>query len=348
MDLFKLVGPVFRCLDPERAHRLTICALKAGAVGPIGLRERPRLRVSCLARTFPNPLGIAAGFDKDAEVPEHLLRLGFGFVEVGSITPLPQPGNPPPRLFRLSDDGAVINRMGFNNHGLEAAAARLGRRKSEGIVGVNLGRNKTSEDAIGDYVKGVEALGRFADYLVVNVSSPNTPGLRALQDRDALTDLVTAVLEARNRTDGPPVLLKIAPDLTEDDKVDIAEVALETGLDGLICTNTTISRPPELRSRQAGESGGLSGRPLFELSTKVLGDMYRLTSGKLPIIGVGGIADGETAYRKVRAGASLLQLYSALVYGGPALIPRILDDLDARLERDGFDSLEAAVGADHR
>lgn len=349
MGLFDLVGPLIRCLEPERAHRLTIRALGTGLVPRPPVKDRPRLGLSAFGLSFPNPLGLAAGFDKDAEVPDAMLALGLGFVEVGSITPLAQPGNPRPRLFRLAEDRAVINRMGFNNAGAKAASERLRRRERNGIVGVNLGKNKTSENALADYVDGVEKLAEAADYLVVNVSSPNTPGLRALQSRDALHDLLQGVVAARNAGNRrPPLLLKIAPDLTEDDKRDIAAVVQETGIDGLICTNTTISRPQGLVSRYRGETGGLSGEPLFDLSTAVLADMYRLTGGKLPLIGVGGINDAGSAYAKIRAGASLLQLYSALVYRGPALIGEILDGLERRLDADGFDNLSQAIGAQHR
>ena len=298
---------------------------------------------------FPNPLGLAAGFDKNGEVPDAMLGLGFGFTEIGSVTPRPQPGNPQPRLFRLSDDHAVINRMGFNNRGLEAAAARLAARARTGIVGANLGKNKDTEDAASDYVKGVEILGPLADYLVINVSSPNTPGLRALQGRAPLEALIGKTREAVARLPAPkPLLLKIAPDLTEEDRADIADVALASGLDGLIVTNTTIARPDSLRSASAREAGGLSGAPLFEPSTRLLGEMYKLTGGKIVLVGVGGIGSGEQAYAKIRAGASLLQLYSALIYGGPPLITRINRDLAAFLKRDGFSTLAQAVGADHR
>ncbi len=298
---------------------------------------------------FPNPLGLAAGFDKNGEVPDAMLGLGFGFTEIGSVTPRPQPGNPKPRLFRLSADRAVINRMGFNNEGLEAAAARLSARPRNGIVGANLGKNKDTEDAASDYVKGVASLGPLADYLVINVSSPNTPGLRALQGRAPLEALIGRTREAVAKLPASkPLLLKIAPDLTLEDRADIADVALASGLDGLIVSNTTITRPETLRSSEAKETGGLSGAPLFEPSTKVLSEMYKLTGGKILLVGVGGIGSGEQAYAKIRAGASLLQLYSALVYGGPALIARINRDLAALLKRDGFSTLVAAVGADHR
>ncbi len=348
MDLFAVAGPLFRCLDPELAHRLTIGALKMGLAGAPVKKNRPKLSSHCFGISFPNPLGLAAGFDKDAEVSDAMLRLGFGFVEVGSVTPIAQPGNPKPRLFRLSEDRAVINRMGFNNAGADAARRRLEARRGGGLVGVNLGKNKTSEDAVGDYVNGVKTLGPVADYLVINVSSPNTPGLRALQDRATLEELLRAVLAARDEIGGPPLLLKIAPDLTQADREDIASVVLDTGVDGLICTNTTIARPDDLRSADAGETGGLSGRPVFGPATEVLAAMYRLTGGNIPLIGAGGVSDVETAYAKILAGASLLQVYSALVYEGPALVVRILDGLETCLERDGFETLMDAVGADHR
>jgi dihydroorotate dehydrogenase len=278
-----------------------------------------------------------------------MLGLGFGFTEIGSVTPRPQPGNPQPRLFRLSEDGAVINRMGFNNHGLDAAVGRLAARPRKGVVGANLGKNKDTEDAASDYVKGVEKLGPLADYLVINVSSPNTPGLRALQGKEPLEALIGQTKQAVAKLLAPkPLLLKIAPDLTPEDRADIAEVALSTGLDGLIVSNTTIERPASLRSADAKQTGGLSGAPLFEPSTKLLGEMYKLTGGKIVLVGVGGIGSAEQAYAKIRAGASLLQLYSALVYGGPPLITRINSGLAAFLKRDGFASLSAAVGADHR
>jgi len=349
VTLFDFVGPFIRCLEPERAHRLTIRALRCGLVPQPNIRPHPMLESDVLGLHFANPVGLAAGFDKDAEVPDAMLSQGFGFVEVGSITPKPQPGNPQPRLFRLTDDRAVINRMGFNNKGAEIAYRRLVSRSGDGIVGVNLGKNKTSEDAIADYVSGVERFADVASYLVVNVSSPNTPGLRALQDKGALVNLMQAVIAARNAADRrPPVLLKIAPDLTDEDKRDIAGVALEAGVDGLICTNTTIERPDSLRSKHRAETGGLSGKPVFEASTRVLGEMYKLTEGRLPLIGVGGVSDADTAYAKIRAGASLVQLYSALVYEGPPLVQRILDGLEARLASDGFDRITQAVGADHR
>lgn len=356
-DPYRLAAALLRLLPPEAAHRTTIRALSAGlvpalAAGPPPLGAGRALAIRLWGRDFPNPVGLAAGFDKDGEAFAACLRLGFGFVEIGSITPRPQPGNPRPRLFRLAADGAVINRMGFNSRGLGFAAERLRRRRpADGIVGVNLGKNKESADAAADYAAGARALAPLADYLVINVSSPNTPGLRALQGRGALAGLVAAVIAARAEAAPaapPPLLLKIAPDLTEADKHDIAEVALGSGLDGLIVSNTTIARPATLGSVHAGEAGGLSGRPLFAPSTAVLADMYRLTQGRLPLIGVGGIASGADAYAKIRAGASLVQLYTAMVYLGPGLVRRIQRELAVLLRADGFTTLAQAVGADLR
>jgi dihydroorotate dehydrogenase len=303
---------------------------------------------------FPNPVGLAAGFDKNAEVPDPMLRLGFGFVEVGTVTPRPQPGNPRPRCFRLPEHQAMINRFGFNNQGLEAMVRRLALRRRlrrPGLVGANIGRNKDSTDAVADYVAGVYALAPLADYLVINVSSPNTPGLRALQDREPLRELLTAVLEVRGemclkRT--PPLLLKIAPDLGSEDLEAVVEVSLETGIDGLIISNTTLDRSGVADVAVAAEAGGLSGRPLFAASTRMLAEAWRLAGGRLPLIGVGGIASAEDAYAKIRAGASLIQLYTALVYQGPRLVREIRRTLPALLERDGFTSLGMAVGADQR
>ena len=356
IDLFPIVGPVLRSIDPETAHGLTVKALSRGLVPPVREKDDSILRTRVLGLDFANPVGLAAGFDKNAEVVDAMLGLGFGFVEAGSVTPRPQPGNPKPRLFRVPEQGAVINRMGFNNEGLEVFAQRLERRlasgrKAPGIVGANLGKNKDTVEAADDYVLGVKRVAALADYLVVNVSSPNTPGLRALQGRDPLRTLLGRVLDARaacKLSKNPPVLLKIAPDLTDEDKADIAAVALESGIDGLIVSNTTIARPAEIPEPLRSEAGGLSGKPLFAPSTAVLGEMYRLTGGKLPLVGAGGIASGADAYAKIRAGASLVQLYSALVYHGAALVGAIKTDLAALLRRDGFASLADAVGADHR
>ena len=356
IDLFPIVGPLLRSVDPEKAHGLTIKALASGLVPAVREADDPILQTRVLGLDFANPVGLAAGFDKNAEVVDPMLRLGFGFVEAGSVTPRPQPGNPKPRLFRVPEQGAVINRMGFNNEGLEPFAERLerrlsGGRKAPGIVGANLGKNKDTVEAADDYVIGVRRVAALADYLVVNVSSPNTPGLRALQGRDPLRTLLGRVLDARascKLVRNPPVLLKIAPDLTDEDKADIAAVALESGIDGLIVSNTTIARPAEIPEPLRSEAGGLSGKPLFAPSTAVLREMYGLTGGRLPLIGAGGIASGADAYAKIRAGASLVQLYSALVYAGPALVPAIRRDLAALLRRDGFATLGDAVGADHR
>ncbi|MDR6769780.1 quinone-dependent dihydroorotate dehydrogenase [Azospirillum sp. BE72] len=356
IDLYPLAGPLLFRFDPETAHGLTIKALKTGLVPPARGKDEPSLHTRVWGLDFTNPVGLAAGFDKNAEVVDAMLNLGFGFVEPGSVTPRPQPGNPRPRLFRLVEQRAVINRMGFNNEGLEAFAQRLERRRAAarrapGIVGANLGKNKDTVDAADDYVIGVRRLASLVDYLVVNVSSPNTPGLRALQGRDPLRALLERVLEARaacGLTRNPPLLLKIAPDLTVEDKSDIAAVALESGIDGLIVSNTTISRPDGIPAAMRSEAGGLSGAPLFEPSTSVLREIYALTGGKLPIVGVGGVATGEDAYAKIRAGASLVQLYSAMVYAGPAVVHRIRRELAELLRRDGFRSVAEAVGADLR
>jgi dihydroorotate dehydrogenase len=348
-DLYELVRPLLRGLPPETAHRLTLAGLAAGLAGRTAAPDPPILAQRLWGRDFPNPLGIAAGFDKDARAPDALLRLGFGFVEVGTVTPRPQPGNPKPRIFRLDADAALINRLGFNSGGLDRLVARLAARpRRGGIVGVNLGRNRDSADAAADYVEGVRRSAALADYLVVNISSPNTPGLRDLQARDRLDDLLRQLLAARAESGvAVPLLVKIAPDLTEDERRDIARVALDREIDGIVVANTTVARPPGLRSALAGEAGGLSGRPLFQPSTALLADMYRLTLGRLPLIGVGGVASAADAYAKIRAGASLVQLYTALVYAGPALIGEIKTGLAELLRRDGFAAVADAVGADH-
>lgn len=346
---YRAAAPLLQLIDPETAHRLAIRALRAGLVPRPRLADDAILRQLLWGLDFPNPVGLAAGFDKHGEVPDALLDLGFGFVEIGGVTPLPQPGNPRPRLFRLTEDGAVINRMGFNSEGLDAVRSRLAARNRRGIVGVNLGKNKEQTDAAADYLAGALAFAPLADFLVVNVSSPNTPGLRALQSRAALEDLVGRVRSAlAGLVSAPPLLLKVAPDLTGDDQRDIAEVAIAGALDGLIVSNTTLARPAGLQSRHRQETGGLSGRPLFEPSTALLGAFYRLTGGRIPLVGVGGIASGRDAYRKIRAGASLVQLYSALVFHGPGLVADICRDLAALLRADGFAGVAQAVGADHR
>lgn len=354
IDLYPLVGPLLRRLDPETAHGLTIRALTSGLVPAADTADDPILACRQWGIDFANPIGLAAGFDKNAEVADPMLRLGFGFVEAGSVTPRPQPGNPKPRIFRLPEQGGLINRLGFNNEGLDAFAARLAARRADpgrarGVVGANIGRNKDSTDAAADYAAGVTRLAPLADYLVVNVSSPNTPGLRALQGRESLAGLLDRVLDARAAAGldrPPPLLVKIAPDLTEEDKQDIAAVCLERAVDGLIVSNTTITRPSDLPDQLSGESGGLSGRPLFALATAVLADMFRLTGGRLPIVGAGGVTSGADAYAKIRAGASLVQLYTALIYKGPGLVNEIKRDLAAHLRADGFARVADAVGVD--
>jgi dihydroorotate dehydrogenase len=345
--LYALFRPLLRLLPPETAHELTLGALAAGLGGGARTPDPPILAQRLWGRDFPNPIGIAAGFDKDARVPDALLRLGFGFVETGTVTPRPQPGNPRPRVFRLDADRALINRMGFNSGGLDGLVARLAARVRAGVVGVNIGRNRDSTDAVADYAEGVRRTTALADYLVINVSSPNTPGLRDLQARATLEQLLRRVLAAREEADAhPPLLVKIAPDLTPEERADIAAVALATGIDGIVVANTTVARPPGLRSPYAGEAGGLSGRPLFEPSTVLLGEIYRLTLGRLPLVGVGGVASAADAYAKIRAGASLVQLYTALVFAGPALLGQIKRGLAELLRRDGFTSVSEAVGAD--
>ena len=346
-DWFAPAARLLGCLDPEQAHRLTIWFLRQGLAPASRSEPDPILQSTVFGLTFPNPVGLAAGFDKNAAVPDAMLRLGFGFVEFGSVTPRPQVGNPRPRLFRLAADRAVINRLGFNNAGLQAVVANLARHRDRiGIVGANLGANKDSTDRMQDYVVGLQYLGPLVDYVTINVSSPNTPGLRALQGPQELDELLDRLLAARARLAKPvPLLLKIAPDLAAADLRDIAEVALRRQLDGLIVSNTTIGHRDRLRSPARGETGGLSGAPLFEPSTAVLADMYRLTQGRIPLIGTGGIGSGADAYAKVRAGASLVQLYTALIYQGPPLLGRIKRDLAARLRADGFRSLSQAVGS---
>ncbi|MEE3217852.1 quinone-dependent dihydroorotate dehydrogenase [Qipengyuania flava] len=341
--LFDLARPALFAIDPERAHRLTVRALAlAGRRGPPAAGA---LAIDVAGLGFPNPLGMAAGFDKDAEVPDQLLGLGFGFAEVGSITPRPQAGNPRPRLFRLVEDRAVINRMGFNNGGAEVARDRLVRRAGRpGIVGINVGANKDSEDRIADYVAMTRVMAPLASYLAVNISSPNTPGLRALQDEGALTGLLDAVIEARG-TAGPPVFLKVAPDLESADIDAIARIALDRKLGALIVSNTTITRPA-LLSANARENGGLSGAPLRDLAQQRLRNFRKATGGAIPLVGVGGIASAEDAWARIRAGASLVQLYSAMVYGGPGLPRRILRGLEALMRRDGFASIAEAVGSE--
>lgn len=351
-DLFPLVRPMLRALPAEAAHRASLWALRLGAArllaGASAAGDPPVLKQRLWGRDFENPVGLAAGYDKNARAPDALIALGFGFVEIGTVTPRPQRGNPKPRLFRLDAERAVINRMGFNSAGLDVVASRMARRR-HGIVGVNLGKNRDSADAAADYEEGVRRMASLADYLVVNVSSPNTPGLRDLQARAALDSLLVRLIAARDRAAARvPLLLKIAPDLAAEERRDVAEVALFRGIDGLIVANTTVERPAGLRGRHVREAGGLSGRPLFAASTALLCEMYRLTQGRLPLIGVGGVADAGDAFAKICAGASLVQLYTALVFEGPALVSRIKRGLVELLQRNGFDSVAGAVGSAHR
>jgi len=341
-----LGAKAMRLLAPEAAHRATVRMMAS----PFALRLRvkcdPMLATKVAGVDFPNPIGLAAGFDKNAEVPHAMLRLGFGFVEVGAVTPRPQPGNDPPRVFRLPEDEAVINRYGFNNDGLEAIAGRLQRRRRVGIVGVNLGANKDSADRIEDFVTGVRRLEGLVDFYTVNISSPNTPGLRALQDKAALVDLLSRVIAARDALKvKAPVFLKVAPDLADADKADIAAAVVERGIDALIVSNTTIARPDSLRGERRREKGGLSGRPLFLPSTILLKEFRQALGTHVPLIGVGGVSSLDDAYVKIRAGASLVQLYTALIYKGPGLVADIVEGLPARLKADGFRSVAEAVGA---
>ena len=341
--LFDLIKPAIFALDPERAHRLSIAALRAAPAAPAQRPGGP-LTTTIAGLEFPNPVGLAAGYDKDAEVPNQMLGLGFGHVEVGSITPRPQEGNPKPRLFRLPRDKAVINRMGFNNAGAESALARLEQRKRSGILGINIGANKDSADRIADYAVMTKLMAPYADYLTVNISSPNTPGLRALQDESALTDLIGAVFEARG-AEGPPVFLKVAPDLEPADIDAIARIAGESELAALIVSNTTISRP-DLASNDKSETGGLSGAPLKPLAQQRMRDFRKATGGAIPLIGVGGIASAEDAWARIKAGASLVQLYSALVYEGPGLARTINRGLKAIMRREGISTIAEAVGTE--
>ena len=340
---FALAKPFLHKMDAEQAHRLTISSLKAGLGGGQGTITSPALQTKLFGLTFPNPIGLAPGFDKNAEVPDAMLAQGFGFVEIGTVTPRPQQGNAQPRLFRLIEDQAVINRMGFNNDGHETVLRRLeARRNNGGIVGVNIGANKDSTNRFADYVSGLEKFRSVASYITINISSPNTPGLRNMQGREELLKLLAVLNSKRKST--LPMLLKIAPDLAESDLQDVADVCAQEAIDAVIVSNTTISRP-RLNSVHATETGGLSGKPLFDLSTKQLALFHKMTAGKIPLIGVGGVSDVETAWAKIRAGASLIQLYSALVYQGPSLIGDICKGLEQKLKTAGLANLQNAVGS---
>ena len=341
--LFPLARPLLFTLDPERAHRLSLTGLKRLPTGRPP-RHDPALGVTIGGVTFPSPVGVAPGYDKDAEVPDALLGLGFGFVEVGTIPPLPQAGNPRPRLFRLAEDRAVINRMGFNNGGAEAAHRRLRKRAGRpGIVGINIGANKDSDDRIADYALMTELMAPLASYLTINISSPNTPGLRDLQTGDALKHLLDGVFEARGER-ATPVFLKLAPDLEPSEIDAIAKVALDSPLAALIISNTTLARP-DLKSSHADEAGGLSGAPLAPLALQRLKDFRKATGGEIPLIAAGGIDSADAAWERIVAGASLVQLYSAMVYHGPMLGRRIARGLSQRLRAEGFASIEDAIGS---
>jgi dihydroorotate dehydrogenase len=352
ISLFDRVArPLLHALDPEDGHRLAIKMLKFVPLPP-AVPDDPRLAMRVFGLNFPNPIGIAAGFDKNAEVPDPLLRAGFGFVEVGTITPLPQGGNPKPRLFRLDADRGVINRLGFNSEGAEAVLKRLAARANAGgLVGINVGANKNSADRVADYVQLIERFAPVASYVTVNISSPNTPGLRSLQQAAALDDLLGRVIDARERVArhaGPtPVLLKIAPDLSLPDLDDVVGIARSRRVDGMIIGNTTVSRPAHLRDRmKAQEEGGLSGRPLLPLANRMLAETYVRVEGVFPLVGVGGIDTGESALGKIRAGASLVQVYSGLVFAGLRLVAEIKRTLLAALDRDAAQNLVDYVGAD--
>ena len=343
--------PLLRWFDPEDAHRMAVQGLRL--LPPIRQRQDDsKLAVRAFGLNFPNPIGMAAGFDKNAEVPDALLRLGFGFVEIGSVTPKPQGGNPRPRLFRLERDEGIVNRLGFNNDGADAVLRRLASRANHGgIVGVNVGANKDTADRTADYVQLIETFAPVASYFTVNVSSPNTPGLRNLQQSAALDDLLAKVIDARERVrknaGDSPVLLKIAPDLSLNELDDVVHIARSRRVDGMIVANTTLARPSTLReSNRAKEQGGLSGRPLFRLSTRMVAETYVRAEGAFPLIGVGGIDSGGAALTKIRAGASLIQLYSSLIYKGLGLVEDIKNDLSSTLLRTGRDSLSEIVGAD--
>ena len=349
MSLSQFALPFLRQLPAELAHRATILGLKSGLGPRQRMADPPSLEVVALGLTFPNPLGLAAGFDKNGEVPDAMLGLGLGHVEVGTITPRPQAGNPKPRLFRLTEDRAVINRMGFNNDGLDVLVARLrARRDRGGIVGANIGANKDSTDRIADYVIGLKAVIGLCSYVTINISSPNTPGLRGLQDRQALEELLGRLIDTRSQLQtSTPLVLKIAPDLSAEAVEEIVAISIAAGIDGLIATNTTIARPDYLKSHHAAETGGLSGAPLMGPATETLAIAAKAAAGRLVMIGAGGVRSGLDAYEKLKAGADLVQLYTGLVFEGPDLVRSIKHELEALLRRDGIERpshIRAAAG----
>jgi len=348
-----LATSALRLIDPERAHEAALVGLRAGLGPRARANKYPRLKTTLAGLDLPNPIGMAAGFDKNCEAPDALIAAGFGFVECGTVTPLPQAGNPRPRIFRLSGDRSIVNRLGFNNKGLDAFADRLSARAGKrGVVGANVGANKESVDRAADYVLGMGRVWRHAAYVTANISSPNTPGLRGLQEKGALEDLLGRMREARAPLEAAhgkrPLFLKVAPDLDDAAVEDIAELVVKYDLDALIVSNTTLQRPPHLTSEYREEAGGLSGQALFQISTQTLRLFAQALGGRLPLIGVGGVASGATALAKIKAGASAVQLYSALVFEGPGLVARILDELDGLLAAEGFDSVAEAVGVERR
>lgn len=344
-----LARPMLLLMEPERAHEFTLRALESGMFGGSSGKEDARLGVDIWGARLPNPIGIAAGFDKNGRVPDVMIRVGFGFAEIGTVTPLPQVGNPKPRVFRLIRDRALINRLGFNNAGHSHVKAELGRRDKSGVMGVNVGANKDTADRTADYVKGIETFYDDADYFMVNISSPNTPGLRDLQAPAALDELLTRVMAARARLvdegkPNVPIAVKIAPDVAVDDLPAICDRLMAHNVDAIAVSNTTLARPPHIDRLFHKEAGGLSGRPLFERSTIMLAKVYQLTGGKVPLIGIGGIESGETALQKIEAGATLIQLYTALVYEGPGLIERIKDHLVAAVDKAAVPSIQHLTG----
>ena len=349
-----MLTTLLHTLEPERAHGLAIRGLSFGLAKTQAKNRWPSLKTTLAGLALPNPLGLGAGFDKNAEALAGLQKLGFGWIEIGTVTPRAQTGNPKPRIFRLAEDRAIINRLGFNNQGLDAVARKLARRQPlDGVIGANIGANRDTSDPASDYVTCLEGLYGLTDYFTINVSSPNTPGLRDLQGKERLSRLLETLVASREdlsrgHGESKPLFLKIAPDLAEEDEADVAEVALAKGIDALIIANTTLDRPTGLKSVSKTETGGLSGRPLFKRSTAQISRFRALTGGRLPLIGVGGIDSGEAAYAKIKAGASALQLYTGFIYGGPAIIPAILGELDRCVEQDGYQHLVEAIGADEK
>lgn len=356
IDIYKFARPALFKIEPETAHNTLISAMKRGLVRSCSMIEDPALESELWGLKFPNPVGLSAGFDKNAEVIDASLKLGFGFVEAGTVTPQPQQGNPRPRVFRDPANEAVINRMGFPNGGMHRFKDNLEKFLSKkprprGIVGLNIGMNKTQKEPVKDYAALIKMLAPMADYLTVNISSPNTPGLRNLQSREVLTEMIGVLQDELAKTCGshpPPLLVKLAPDLTEEQQEELAQTALDTGIDGLILTNTTLARPEFLPEGFRAEAGGLSGRPLTAASTQIVHNFYALTKGKIPLIGVGGVSSGQDAYDKIKAGASLVQAYSAMVFQGPALAGRINAELLELLKADGYNNISEAIGVAHK